>query len=92
MRSPICATRMKRNATSRSSGAGSQRPAACAERYDSGYSAYLEVLDAQRTLNVARLELVRNRHLYLDFTVDLMNALGGGWSADTQLAGGADQK
>ena len=61
-------------------------------RYDSGYSAYLEVLDAQRTLNVARLELVRNRHLYLDFTVDLMNALGGGWSADTQLAVGADRK
>jgi multidrug efflux system outer membrane protein len=49
-------------------------------RYESGYSAYLEVLDAQRTLNQARLELVRNRHIYLDYTVDLMNALGGGWA------------
>lgn len=48
-------------------------------RYDSGYSAYLEVLDAQRTLNDARLALVRNRQQYLAYTVDLMNALGGGW-------------
>lgn len=49
-------------------------------RYDSGYSAYLEVLDAQRTLNDARLALVRNRQQYLAYTVDLMNALGGGWT------------
>lgn len=48
-------------------------------RYTSGYSAYLEVLDAQRTLNDAQLALVRNRQQYLTFTVDLMNALGGGW-------------
>ncbi len=49
------------------------------QRYDAGYSAYLEVLDAQRTLNDARLALVRNRQSFLTFTVDLMNALGGGW-------------
>jgi multidrug efflux system outer membrane protein len=48
-------------------------------RYTSGYSAYLEVLDAQRTLNDAQLALVRNRQQYLVYTVDLMNALGGGW-------------
>jgi mono/diheme cytochrome c family protein len=48
-------------------------------RYDQGYSAYLEVLDAQRTLNVAQLALIRNRQAYLSYTVDLMNALGGGW-------------
>ena len=49
-------------------------------RYESGYSAYLEVLDAQRTLNEALLGFLRNRQAYLSFTVDLMNALGGGWS------------
>ena len=49
-------------------------------RYESGYSGYLEVLDAQRTLNEAQLALARNRQLYLGFTVDLMNALGGGWA------------
>ena len=48
-------------------------------RYTSGYSAYLEVLDSQRTLNDAQLALARNRQQYLTFTVDLMNALGGGW-------------
>lgn len=50
-------------------------------RYESGYSAYLEVLDAQRTLNDAQLALVRNRQSYLAHTVDLMKALGGGWTA-----------
>lgn len=49
-------------------------------RYERGYSAYLEVLDAQRTLNLAQLELIRIRQAYLSYTVDLMNALGGGWS------------
>jgi len=49
-------------------------------RYQSGYSAYLEVLDAQRALNDAQLALVRNRQQYLAFTVDLMNSLGGGWT------------
>jgi outer membrane protein, multidrug efflux system len=48
-------------------------------RYQNGYSAYLEVLDAQRTLNQALLAFIRNRQAYLAFTVDLMNALGGGW-------------
>ncbi|MBI2224517.1 MAG: efflux transporter outer membrane subunit [Betaproteobacteria bacterium] len=50
-------------------------------RYEAGYSAYLEVLDARRTLNDAQLALARNRQLYLSYTVDLMNALGGGWTA-----------
>jgi multidrug efflux system outer membrane protein len=50
------------------------------QRYRAGYSAYLEVLDAQRTLNDAQLALARNRQAYLAYTVDLMNALGGGWT------------
>ncbi len=49
-------------------------------RYEHGYTAYLEVLDAQRTYNDAQLLLIRNRENYLSFTVDLMNALGGGWT------------
>jgi multidrug efflux system outer membrane protein len=48
-------------------------------RYDRGYSAYLEVLDSQRTLNETQLLFIRNRQAYLSYTVDLMNALGGGW-------------
>jgi multidrug efflux system outer membrane protein len=48
-------------------------------RYQSGYSPYLEVLDAQRTANDAELALVRNRQARLAYTVDLMKSLGGGW-------------
>ncbi|HUQ74905.1 MAG TPA: efflux transporter outer membrane subunit [Burkholderiales bacterium] len=48
-------------------------------RYESGYSPYLEVLDAQRTANDAELAFVRNRQSRLAFSVDLMKALGGGW-------------
>ena len=48
-------------------------------RYEAGYSAFLEVLDAQRTVNDAELAIVRNRQTRLSASVDLMKALGGGW-------------
>jgi len=48
-------------------------------RYDAGYAAYLEVLDAQRTLNAAELASIRHRQARLAYSVDLMKALGGGW-------------
>ncbi len=56
------------------------------ERYESGYSAYLNVLDAQRTLNISQLALIRNRQALLSASVDLMKALGGGWTDATPLA------
>jgi multidrug efflux system outer membrane protein len=49
-------------------------------RYESGYSPFLEVLDAQRTVNEAELAFVRNRQARLAFSVDLVKALGGGWT------------
>jgi multidrug efflux system outer membrane protein len=49
------------------------------QRYESGYSTYLNVLDAQRTLNASQLALIRNRQALLSASVDLMKALGGGW-------------
>jgi multidrug efflux system outer membrane protein len=48
-------------------------------RYESGYSPFLEVLDAQRTANDAEIAFVRNRQARLAFSVDLIKALGGGW-------------
>jgi len=54
------------------------------ERYRSGYSPFLEVLDAQRTVNDAAIAFVRNRQARLAFSVDLMKALGGGWSDGIQ--------
>jgi multidrug efflux system outer membrane protein len=56
------------------------------ERYESGYSTYLAVLDAQRTLNLSQLVLIRNRQAQLSASVDLMKALGGGWTDETPFA------
>ncbi len=48
-------------------------------RYESGYSSYLEVLDAQRTSNDSLLAFVSTRQARLAAAVDLFKALGGGW-------------
>jgi len=50
-------------------------------RYEAGYSAYLEVLDAQRSANDARLALITTRQARLSAAVELFKALGGGWPA-----------
>ncbi len=49
-------------------------------RYDNGYSAYLEVLDAERTLFSAELAYAEARRAHLAAAVDLYRALGGGWT------------
>ncbi len=57
-----------------------RRAFALAERrYESGVSSYLEVLDAQRGLFSAELGLVQVERQYLNATVQLYKALGGGW-------------
>ena len=53
-------------------------------RYKAGYSAYLDVLDAQRTYNEAALAYIQSRQARLAATVELFKALGGGW-ADQQV-------
>ena len=50
-------------------------------RYKSGYTGYLEVLDAQRVYNDASLAYVQSRQARLTSTVELFKALGGGWVA-----------
>lgn len=50
-------------------------------RYQSGYSAYLDVLDAQREYNDATLAFVQSRQARLVATVSLFKVLGGGWQA-----------
>lgn len=54
-------------------------------RYQSGYSAYLDVLDAQRVYNDAALAFIQSRQARLVATVDLFKALGGGWKPDTAV-------
>ena len=52
-------------------------------RYESGYSAYLEVLDSQRIYNDAALAVIQSRQNRLIATVDLFKALGGGWEPES---------
>lgn len=55
-------------------------------RYKAGYSPYIEVLDAQRSLNDATLAYIRNRQSRLATAVDLFKALGGGWQTTDRAA------
>jgi len=57
-------------------------------RYESGYSAFLEVLIQQRALFDAQLAAVQNHQGLMLSTVDLMRALGGGWDP-SQVVGTA---
>ncbi|HNA29693.1 MAG TPA: efflux transporter outer membrane subunit [Thiobacillaceae bacterium] len=52
------------------------------DRYEAGYSGYLEVLDAQRTVNDARQAAITTRESRLAAAVDLFKALGGGWKQE----------
>ncbi|MDA7417652.1 efflux transporter outer membrane subunit [Xenophilus arseniciresistens] len=51
------------------------------DRYEAGYSPYLEQLDAQRSLYQTEIELIRLRETQLDNLLALYKALGGGWRA-----------
>jgi outer membrane protein, multidrug efflux system len=52
------------------------------DRYKTGYSPYLEQLDAQRGLLTAELAVAQVRTDRLTAAVTLYQTLGGGWSAD----------
>jgi multidrug efflux system outer membrane protein len=55
-------------------------------RYEAGLSQFLDVLDAERTVNTAELARILNRQAELAASVSLMKALGGGWTAGGALA------
>jgi NodT family efflux transporter outer membrane factor (OMF) lipoprotein len=48
-------------------------------RYNNGYSSYLDVLDAQRTLFSVQTSVVQVKKNLLLAQIDLYKALGGGW-------------
>ena len=60
-------------------------------RYKSGYSAYLEVLDAQRVHNEASLNVVQAKQASFLATVELFKVLGGDWRGDGKGESGAIQ-
>jgi outer membrane protein, multidrug efflux system len=58
-------------------------------RFLGGIDSYLQVLDAERQLFDAELELARIRALELVYLVQLYKALGGGWTPAEAAAGAA---
>jgi len=56
-------------------------------RYNSGLSAYFEVLEAQQQLFPAEISLAQTRRDQLVAVVNLYRALGGGWPAEERAAG-----
>ena len=54
-------------------------------RYDKGVSSYLEVLETERALFSAQLELSELKQLYLNGYVKLYKALGGGWITEADM-------
>jgi NodT family efflux transporter outer membrane factor (OMF) lipoprotein len=61
-------------------------------RFLGGLDSFLQVLDAERQLFDAELELARLRAAELLNLVQLYRALGGGWSPDQPVAGAAAAK
>lgn len=59
-------------------------------RYENGYTSYIEVLDAERSLFNAQLALTQIRGALFQSMVTLYQAMGGGWvaEADNISAGG----
>jgi len=55
-------------------------------RYQSGYSTYLDVLDAQRVYNDVAINAVLSRQARLAASVDLFKAFGGGWSSSQTVS------
>jgi len=49
-------------------------------RYDNGYTSYLEVVDAERSLFNAQLTFTQSEQTLLQAMINLYKAMGGGWT------------
>ena len=54
------------------------------DRYNKGVTSYLEVLENERSLFSAELELSKVKQEYLNAYVKLYKALGGGWLSEDE--------
>ncbi|MDI9569168.1 MAG: efflux transporter outer membrane subunit [Pseudomonadota bacterium] len=60
-------------------------------RYENGYSSYLEVLDAERSLFNGQLSLVQTKGNLFQSLVNIYKTMGGGWITEAdKMAGGYD--
>lgn len=56
-------------------------------RYDNGYTSYLEVLDAERSLFQAQLQFTQTQQARLQAMINLYKAMGGGWVSEAEKLG-----
>ena len=54
-------------------------------RFDNGYSSYIEVLDAERSLFDVELSYVQNQAVLFQALINLYKAMGGGWVTEAEL-------
>ena len=54
-------------------------------RFDNGYSSYIEVLDAERSLFDVELSYVQSQGLLFQALINLYKAMGGGWVTEAEL-------
>jgi multidrug efflux system outer membrane protein len=54
-------------------------------RFDNGYTSYLEVLDANRTLFNAELDNAQTKATLFRSFVNLYKAMGGGWVTEADM-------
>ncbi|HEX3381189.1 MAG TPA: efflux transporter outer membrane subunit [Paraburkholderia sp.] len=54
------------------------------QRYEGGYTSYIEVLDAERSLFNAQLSYTQNQGAVLTSYVTLYKAMGGGWVSEAE--------
>lgn len=59
-------------------------------RYDNGYTSYIEVLDAERSLFDAELNYTRTRSSVFTSMIDIYKATGGGWVTEADKLTAAD--
>jgi multidrug efflux system outer membrane protein len=55
-------------------------------RYDNGYTSYIEVLDAERSLFNAELDYARTQSVLFHALVNLYKSMGGGWVLEAEKA------
>ena len=62
------------------------------QRYEGGFTSYIDVLDAQRGLFEAQLAMVEARRDELTAVATLYKAMGGGWSDDRDLSAASRER
>jgi multidrug efflux system outer membrane protein len=58
-------------------------------RYENGYTSYIEVLDAERSLFNAELQYAQTQGVLFQALVNLYKAMGGGWVVEADAKTGA---